>query len=633
METKIKDRGWVKNAAIILLAVLLVLTFFSNTIMNRSLPEVATQSIRAGTITAQIRGSGTVTASAVYEVKVSQSRKVQSVLVKAGQEVQAGDTLFVLASDSKELEEAENRLRELRKSYQTTALQNAAGDYAQEERDIRLAQEALTEAEEKLENMDYDPEALPAAEAALEEAKAAVETAKGQLDALARQLQEMGIYGELDAAKLLELRQSMKSRENAYNAAKSALQSAMLTYNYEYKWVIAQAEYAIRNTRDYHVLTTDREREAMMEELLPAYAKYITEQVSLGVYDETMFYEGYDAAPGDRHMSREAIIQGYQAVTEAQEALKKAEEEYLSQDSSLTDILNRADPALQTLEKAEKQQTQAQQALEKEKTKKDEYNAAVETVKTCQKTLEDLQFALAERRKSDNRQSQLAYVELQDLAEQIEKQEQLVAELTDGSAINEVTADVGGLIGSVSITAGNTTTPDGVMATIEVPDMGYTLSFSVSNDQARRVHVGDTASAANVYWGSQIDAVLTGIRTNPQDPQNSKLLTFDVTGDVTPGSKLTLSVGQRGTEYDYVVPNSALRSDSNGDFILVVTVKNSPLGDRYTATRVNVTKLAADDTATAVSGGLNVGDFVITTSTAPIKNGDRVRLADNQNSN
>ena len=38
------------------LAVLLVLTFFSNTIMNRTLPEVATQSVTSGSITARVRG-------------------------------------------------------------------------------------------------------------------------------------------------------------------------------------------------------------------------------------------------------------------------------------------------------------------------------------------------------------------------------------------------------------------------------------------------------------------------------------------------------------------------------------------------------------------------------------------------
>lgn len=36
-----KRREWVKNAAIIFLSVMLVLTFFSNTFMNYSLPELS----------------------------------------------------------------------------------------------------------------------------------------------------------------------------------------------------------------------------------------------------------------------------------------------------------------------------------------------------------------------------------------------------------------------------------------------------------------------------------------------------------------------------------------------------------------------------------------------------------------
>ena len=44
-ETKVSKREWVKTAAIIFLAILLVLTFFSNTIMNATLPEVAAQQI------------------------------------------------------------------------------------------------------------------------------------------------------------------------------------------------------------------------------------------------------------------------------------------------------------------------------------------------------------------------------------------------------------------------------------------------------------------------------------------------------------------------------------------------------------------------------------------------------------
>ena len=111
MEMKVKRREWVKTAAIIFLAVLLVLTFFSNTIMNYSLPEVATQSVESGTINAKIRGTGTVAANESYEVTVEQSHKVASVLVKEGQEVKVDDVLFRFeGGESDELKSAQDAL-------------------------------------------------------------------------------------------------------------------------------------------------------------------------------------------------------------------------------------------------------------------------------------------------------------------------------------------------------------------------------------------------------------------------------------------------------------------------------------------------------------------------------------------
>ena len=57
-----KKRDWIKNAAIVFLTAMLILTFFSNTIMNYSLPEVSAQYVTSGTIQAKVRGSGTITA-------------------------------------------------------------------------------------------------------------------------------------------------------------------------------------------------------------------------------------------------------------------------------------------------------------------------------------------------------------------------------------------------------------------------------------------------------------------------------------------------------------------------------------------------------------------------------------------
>ncbi len=77
-----------------------------------------------------------------------------------------------------------------------------------------------------------------------------------------------------------------------------------------------------------------------------------------------------------------------------------------------------------------------------------------------------------------------------------------------------------------------------------------------------------------------------------------------------------------------MVPNSAIKSDSNGSFVLAVSVKSSPLGNRYTARRVSVEVKAKDDSNSAVVADLANGDFVVTTSSAPIKSGDMVRLAE-----
>ena len=141
-------------------------------------------------------------------------------------------------------------------------------------------------------------------------------------------------------------------------------------------------------------------------------------------------------------------------------------------------------------------------------------------------------------------------------------------------------------------------------------------------------YTGDPADVTNYYWGKEISAVLTQIVNDPQNPGKGKYLVFTVTGDVSSGESLTLSVGQKSANYDAIVPTSAVRSDTNGSFVLVITAKNTPLGNRYTATRADVTVLAQDDTKTAVSG-LAYGDFVITTSSKPLEAGMQVKMVEN----
>ena len=214
-----------------------------------------------------------------------------------------------------------------------------------------------------------------------------------------------------------------------------------------------------------------------------------------------------------------------------------------------------------------------------------------------------------------------------DLEEQMDALNEKIKSLA-GEEENTMTAKVSGTVSTIDCTAGDTVLKDGLMCTIEVPDMGHELSFSVTNDQARRLRVGDTATVSNFYWGNEIRATLATIRTDPKNPQTNKLLTFELEGDVTTGSELTISVGQKSANYDIIIPNSAIKSDSNGSFVLAVMAKNSPLGNRYIARRVSVEVLASDDNNSAVVAELGNGDYVITTASMPLNNGDQVRMAD-----
>ena len=81
-EKNIKRKEWVKTAAIVFLSIMLVLTFFSNTIMNYSLPEVATEYVHSDNITLQVRGTGVVEAGDPYNVVIEENRVIKSVVVK-----------------------------------------------------------------------------------------------------------------------------------------------------------------------------------------------------------------------------------------------------------------------------------------------------------------------------------------------------------------------------------------------------------------------------------------------------------------------------------------------------------------------------------------------------------------------
>ena len=163
------------------------------------------------------------------------------------------------------------------------------------------------------------------------------------------------------------------------------------------------------------------------------------------------------------------------------------------------------------------------------------------------------------------------------------------------------------------------------MAVVEETGSGTVAHFTVTTEMAERFTPGDKASLLGVRLPKNASAVLRAKELKSGDISRTELV-FEIQ-NVSAGTAVYITLGDRGTAYPAVVPNSALRQDVNGLFVLTLRETRTPLGNRYVAERVNVTLLDRDDANAAVSGGVTEGDTVIVNSSKPLEPGLQVKLA------
>lgn len=575
-ENGTKKREWVKNAAIVFLTILLILTFFSNTIQNYSLPEVATQYVESGSITAKIRGMGVVESGDPYTVKIDQSevREVTSVEVRVGDKVEKGQVIcYLVEGDSKPLEDARRALKEKQDA-------------------LERAQFAFDQA---LLTSNYDVSV---------------------------------IQGAGNTADVSTYLRQIYAAENAVTAAEQEVKNAQAKVD---EW-----DLKIRNLEDQ---------------------KKISQHNSADVTNETKAVNEAQAALDE--IDRNLITaENWLTTLKAQIA---QEEDRLATvsggDTSVLDNLNAQRlTANQNVISLQSQQRNAKQNLSNAQAALDAKKATVNVEATLNNLSQQIAAAEAEKNKANdivkqkeeilafnrnNKEELIANISatynlgglrdaIADAQEEVSLAQSEVDKLAVKNMSNEVTAPISGTITELRVKSGNEVSSDGVVATMQPEGKGYTMSFTVSNQQATRLSVGDPAELVNSWRYDDIQVTLASIKPDPNNPGQNKLLTFDVTGEsVIAGQSLNVSVGQKSANYDMTVPNSAIREDSNGKFILVINSKSSPIGTRYFANRVDVEVLASDDTRSAISGGIEYYAYVITTSTKPVEAGKQVRLTNN----
>lgn len=639
-EQKVKKRGWVKNVAIIFLSVMLFLTFFSNTWMNRTLPEVAAQYVQSGSINAKIRGSGTVTANESFDVKTNQTRKVLSVPVKLGDSVKVGDVLINFAdADSAEIKQAQDALDSALYAYKEALLDSGDGSYAKEKRNIERAQKALDDAKAKQLANAYSQADYNAARASFETLKAQANAQQLIVDDLQSQLSGMTppSFDESNSAAITAKQNEKKAKENERA-------SALLTHNKKDLALENGGEkigaydlfvrYATNWKKVYEAANTSTKRDlkVYLDALYDDFSTQLggtnpPESLTLPfTADDTKLKQSPTKAEATKMTNAyKAISTIDDQITAIDEAIRQLQSSGGSSgDYNYYTVKNKLDTERKTLSGINTNKASAELTYTTLKEKKEAYDAATEAVYTGQDSLEAALTALEQAQKADQKFA----LNIEKLKDAVSDATKTLSDLKAGGTGATVVSQVNGIVSQISATAGNNTNAGDTLMTVEVPDRGYSVSLSVTLEQSKKVQVGDSAEIMYNYWGSNIQATLVNIKSDPQSQGKNKLLVFDIKGDTESGAQLSLSIGERGGNYDTIVPNSAIRSDNNGNFVLAVVAKSGPLGNRYIAQRIDVKVLAKDDVNTAVSGALTNSEFVITNSTKPIEPGMQVRLPD-----
>lgn len=773
MNTETKKRAWVKNATIIFLSVLLVLTFFSNTILNWSLPEVSGQYAGYGQIKTGITGSGTVKSNMVYSITQKDDREVKEVLVKKGDHVEAGDTIILLEDyEDSELASAEKSLSDMEYNYEVKLINHNNSDSRTEAEEIRTElaetreelktaqsldrqivgaeeivkiyetdskryQNSVNELEQQVTDLtngeaanspelaakiaEYDEAVLNLAEAktalaaatseydeiadesdtTYSAAKAAYEAAKKAYDSAEQELE----YLKEDYQRAIADSSRYNSTQSSLSAASAALTEAK-TAQTKAATTLDNAKTALKklhsgnidSQNEYTALKTKQtETKAAYEAALAAgdttlaaqkKAELDTITATLSAWDEyttantayekataavTTAQKNYDSISSsvggisgstDKELAsmKRNIDQKETELDELAKELKKAWTEYETESSrdvrlqaakekktaaqkSVNEwerkegiLKNETDKMLSAetksvkaeLKEEQKRLSSVKEKLESAQDKLDDLKSEMtKSPEELEASVKSLQKQLTTLTTTGSKDDALFELEIARDLEEIESQREKVEKLKAKSYAGEVVSKVTGTITSLNCVAGQTVTAGTSFADIEVDGRGYTIEISVTAEQAATVHEGDRCTITDYYWGPEVKLTVGAIKQDTSNPGKGKIIEIDVDGEVTEGQSFNLLIGERQTSYDLVVPNSAVREDSNGKYILIASVKSTPLGNRYIAKRVDVTVLKKDTVNSAVDAGTEYGyEYVITSSTAPIEEGSQVRLAE-----
>jgi multidrug resistance efflux pump len=544
-------RARVIKAMIAFVAILAVLTFFSNTIMNMTIPKVVGSYASRGNLSYSNGSKGDVVVDNQIEIKGLEGRVVDEIKVTGFDSVKKGDTILTLKpiEDDETLATKKASLKTLEREKAYEARQpKQATDFSIQTDAINTAKTTLSEAKDTLKKVQNKKSAISNNQKIIDEES----VKKVSLEATVAA-----------AAKTVE---DLKTQIDKLLTEKAPLDAQITVYK-ETNTPEPTEDELLNNSTPYAILVNKvKEKEEEIKKL--------------------------------------------------NDLLKPAEERMNEASADLAECegkISKAEAAIESLE-----------GLPSEASAKNEVTSAQNALNKANKDYSD-------EKKRASVEADKAKDTENDRDEAIAKLKEEIAKLEEAAKITEIKAPANGLAYNITVASGDTLTAKTVVGYIlpeEHRECSVTFKF-------------DTKVAQNIWTGQQLEitsgfassCTVISKKPDPENPRGQMLVKCHIDSeDSWPGEEITVNAGRGNDNYKCVVSSSAVNEDNNGTFVYAIIGSSTPLGDKYTVKRIDVSVEATDGAFSAITsakGELDKYDvMIVIRSEKPLEDGQRVRLED-----
>lgn len=415
--------------------------------------------------------------------------------------------------------------------------------------------------------------------------------------------------------------QTISDADDAVSKAKDNMSEAWNAYN-DYK------KNHNNNTDDTDTTVSDSLQKTV-EEKQEAYDKAVAEldgvekHIEAEVQDEIKSEKekGVKLSLADEQKIRERV----NAYQENVSLLKNANDKV----DKAKDALSEAENALSAYNEQQNNNSSASydeqlKALYDDyKSKEEAYDEAIKqrksTIQSADRSLEDantpesVDTASALTENDDLQEKQLAVDKLQKVMD----------------AGGKVTAPSDGLVTKVNVTTGEATTED---TAIRISDQsaGYKFTATLDKSDAKFLAKDDKVTL-DLGNGTSVEGLKIQSIDVSQEDKNSYELTVSIPAKVKKiGTIATLKVEKASKKYDTCVPLTALHSDGDKYYVYVINEKDTILGTETAVDKVQVEILDKNNEQAAIDGAFSWDQKFVLTSSKTLRDGDRVRLLEEQ---